>query len=686
MNLVSTKKGEVMRNSRFSAGSVVPLGWAVILLSAVWLVAGTSGAAAATSRWKPEAATYGVGETSNIGVTMSDGTVLRVDEYYPTTASGAPAAGPFPVLLTQVPYGKSTAAEPYFNIYAYPDTYFVQRGYIELVADVRGTGDSQGTFGLFDPVQATDGATLVKWAAQLPHSDGNVGLFGASYFGINQLLTAAAVGPHSHLKAIFPELAGNDIYRDTAFFGGVFDAEFASLFFGEMANDNTTNPVLETAGSTSSNPVDTAGVETSHAAGLLSFQGALGLSVATGGAETYDGAYWMARNPRTMLQRIVANHIPAFLVGGWYDLFQRGELLNYSGLQNAYDGRPVSAPLLPHQRLTSRYQLLMEPRYHLTCCAAAGAAVDDNDLQLAWFDQFLKGENTGITDTSDPLHVYMLGAGKYVDTRDYPFSAAKPTTLYLGAGPSGSSAPSTNDGTLGAKPTSSTGQDRVVFTGASQPCDRQTEQWAAGAGNVAASAAGQTDEPCATNDIGKQAGPGALTYTTAPFTQNEVIAGPIDATIYATSTAPDTYLEATLEDIPSGTSTSSTPITSGGLLGSFRALDRNLSWFAPDGKPLIPYHPYTQASQTPVPTGKVTRFDIEVFPTFAEIAKGERLRLTITTSDSPHLVFNSSQLQNLAGGVYEVQRNSTAASFLEVPIAPASAYTTTCSLCANPLP
>lgn len=674
-------KGNPLLRSR-----IARMACAVALSGAVCLSAGVSAAAADTTQWKPEAATYGVGQNLNIPVTMSDGTVLRVDEYYPTTASGAAAPGPFPVLLTQVPYGKSTAAEPYFNIYAYPNTYFVQRGYVELVADVRGTGDSQGTFGLFDPVQATDGATLVNWGAHLPNSNGSVGLFGASYFGINQLLTAAAVGPRSHLKAIFPELAGNDLYRDTAFFGGVFDAEFASLYFGEMANDNATNPVLETAGSTSSDPIDTAGVEMSHAAGLFSFQGALGLNAATGGADSYDSAYWMARNPRTMLRRIVANNIPAFLVGGWYDLFQRGELLNYSGLQNAFDHRPVGAPMLPNQPLTGRYQLLMESRYHLTCCDPPSSAVDDNGLQLAWFDQFLKGEDTGITDTSDPLHLYTLGTGKYIDTTGYPFPGAKPTKIYLGAGPSGSQASSTNDGTLSTnKPTGTTGQDPVVFTGATQTCDRQTEQWAGGAGAVGPEGAGQPDEPCGGNDAAKQAGPGSLTYTTAPFTDNEMIAGPIDAAIYATSTAPDTYLEATVEAIPSGSSTSSTSITSGGLLGSLRAVNHKNSWYAPDGNPLIPYHPYTQASRTPVPTGKVTRFDIEVFPTFAEIAKGDRLRLTITTSDSPHLMFNTSQLANLSGGLYEIQHNSSAASFLELPLAPASAYRKPCSLCANPL-
>jgi putative CocE/NonD family hydrolase len=602
-------------------------------------------AAPVAAAWTPEAATYGVGQITNIRVTTSDGTVLRVDEYYPTTPSGAAAKGPFPVLLTQIPYGKGNSSGSGYN-----NPYFVQRGYIEVVADVRGTGDSHGAFGMFDPVQATDGAQLVKWSAQLPNSDGNVGLFGASYFGINQLLTAAAVGPHSHLKAIFPELAGNDLYRDTAFFGGVFDVEFGSIFIGGMAGYNTAGPPLETAAATSPDPVDTARVQLQHAGDLLAYQGGTLANLASQGDETYDGAYWMARNPRTMLARIVANHIPAFLVGGWYDLFQRGELLNYSGLQNAYDGRPVSAPMLPNQRLTGRYQVIMEPRYHLTCCAPPSGAIDDNDVQLEWFDQFLKGENTGITDTSDPLHVYTLGTGKYVDTRTYPFAAAKPTTLYLGAGPSGSSAPSANDGTLSAtKPTTAGGEDPVVFTGASQPCDRQTEQWAAGGGDVAAADTGQPDEPCGSNDVAKQAGPGSLTYTTAPFAKVEVIAGAIDATIYATSTAPDTYLEATLEDIPSGSASSSSSITSGALLGSFRALNDRLSWFAPGGEPLIPYHPYTRASQTPVPTGQVTWFDIEVFPTFAEIPAGDRVRLTITTSDSPHLAFTPNQLGSLAG-------------------------------------
>jgi hypothetical protein len=75
-----------------------------------------------------------------------------------------------------------------------------------------------------------------------------------------------------------------------------------------------------------------------------------------------------------------------------------------------------------------------------------------------------------------------------------------------------------------------------------------------------------------------------------------------------------------------------------------------------------------------VPTGKVTRYDIEVFPTVAQIAKGHSLRLTLTTNDTPHLLPTRTQAADLAGGLYEIQRNRAAASFLEVPLADASAF------------
>jgi hypothetical protein len=65
-----------------------------------------SASAAPGSHWTPEPASYGTASTNDIAIKGAGGTTIRVDEIYPTTASGAAAKGPFPVLLTMTPYGK----------------------------------------------------------------------------------------------------------------------------------------------------------------------------------------------------------------------------------------------------------------------------------------------------------------------------------------------------------------------------------------------------------------------------------------------------------------------------------------------------------------------------------------------------------------------------------------------------
>lgn len=647
------------------------------ILLLVLLVALLSAAPASAQPWQPGPAKYGARKDANVRVTMPDGTSLRANVYYPTDpATGQDAPGPFPVIMVMTPYGRDTVgaasgqeggAEAATK--AGPIPYMISRGYIDVVAEVRGTGDSEGSFNLLDPIQGQDGANLVRWAAQLPHSNGRVGTYGPSYMGLDQYMTANAIGPNSPLKALFPIVAGNDTYRDVVFQGGLLDAEF------DLAVITTIFGPLELVNPAAENPTDVGDllkVESQHAPALLTYNLSQILNIASGGDQAYDEDYWQTRAPRNMLDRIVHNGIPAFMVDGWFDLYQRGAMLNYSGFQNAYFGRPVGAPMRPSQPVTGRYQLLQGPWYHLD----AGFGFDVYKVELAWFDRWLKDQPTGIDQTSHPLHLYALGGNRWVDTARYPLTEAQAHTYYLSGGPSGSGAPSQNDGRLAtARPTGSSGADQVLFTGTSSPCNFGTEQWSFGALTLAAEEGQLPPNPCTQDDRSIQTGPGALTYTAPPLSQTTLLAGPIDATIYATSTRPDVELVATIEDVaPNG---ASKPLTTGALLGSFRELDHALTWYAPDGRPLSPYHPYTRASVTPVPTGEVTRFDIEVFPTLAELAAGHRLRLTLATGDSPHLVPIPAQAANLAGGVYQVQRTAGAASYLEVPTASPGAFTGT---------
>ena len=75
--------------------------------------------------------------------------------------------------------------------------YLIERGYIDVVVDVRGAGNSGGDFSLFGPRERQDGVELARWAARLPGSNGRVGMAGSSYLGLNQIFTAALAGRHS---------------------------------------------------------------------------------------------------------------------------------------------------------------------------------------------------------------------------------------------------------------------------------------------------------------------------------------------------------------------------------------------------------------------------------------------------------------------------------------------------------
>jgi hypothetical protein len=642
--------------------------------------------AARGSRWAPEKPVYGTASTNDIAIRGAGGTTIRVNEIYPTTAAGAPAKGPFPVLLTMTPYGKGQGGSSSPGSASTPssgsatggaDNYLVQRGYIEVVEDVRGTGDSNGSWGLFDPIQQRDAIKVLHWAARLPHANGRVGTYGPSYLGIDQLLLAGAVGPHSPLKAIFPMVPANDIYRDTSFMGGLLDFEFDETYLGLTGALNTVNPL----GDTASDPAllsDLAGIETDHANGLASYHAGQTANILTGGAEAYDGAYWKARNPQTVLARVAANHIPAYMVGGEFDIFQNGEPVNYAELQNAWAGRPTTAPMQSGQRTTGRYQLIVGPWEHIN-----GSSVDVDPLELEWFDTWLKGEKTGMARTPTPLHYYDLGSGRFTETTTYPFTGATPTRLYLGAGgaltptapPAGAAGVGTGAGTGGSLPLPVAGlpappalpvgtSDTLVWSPSGAPCGRPIDQWSMGGISIPAGSAG-FEAPCASDDRLSQVGPWATTYTSAPFTHDATVAGPITATVYASSTTPETQLVAELEEVtPNG---SSYPLTEGALLGSLRAVDTSRSWTA-GGMTVLPYHPYTQAAARPVVPGQLTEYQIQIFPTLDTIAGGDRLRLTLSTTDTPHLTPLPPQLPELAGGVYTISRSAAAPSSLTVEL------------------
>jgi hypothetical protein len=281
-----------------------------------------------------------------------------------------------------------------------------------------------------------------------------------------------------------------------------------------------------------------------------------------------------------------------------------------------------------------------------------GAGIDVARLHLRWFDQWLKGRDTGILDTRRPLRVIEPGGERY-RTRAYPAERREHLRLRLGAG-----------GAL-AEERAANGSTSVTNTLLNDPCNRGvSQQWSAGMISAGLTVLLGRD-PCATEPPASDLIPGEAQFTSAPLARDLRLAGPAGLRLVATSTRPESIFVARLFDV--APDASATELTGGALLGSLRALDRRRSWRAPGGGFVLPYHRLTADSQQPVPAGESVRYEIEVRPVFTTIPAGHRLRLRIATGDFPHLAPPPTALPSLIGGEYRIAHGASLLDLVTLP-------------------
>ena len=594
------------------------------------LVGGTSAAASvpqagdAPSGWQPRPATYGVHVTEDIGVRMSDGTVLRVNVYRPAKADGSPVERRFPVILTQTPYNKSAPRLGFRN------DFLVQRGYVQVVADVRGTGSSQGEWDSFGAREQKDGAELVEWAhsPKRPWSNGRVGLWGISYAAINQFFTAAR--KPAGLKAIFPIVPAGDVYRDVVASGGQIDSGFIPFWLGLVTATGLVPPAVNRVA-----PDDALLTLLQHAQGALDFQVPTITDALTGGDQAYDGPFYRLRSPLNVVDRV---DVPTFVVGGEYDLFQRGEPMLYDALRR--NGVPT--------------RLLIGPWNHVQ--AAAGPGLPDGKvpsldvLALRWLDRYVRGdEDPALASDVKPVTYYEIGSGKWrTAPRWLPGSVSARTYQLDGAAAPGS------PGVLTPDAVTETGGDDVYPVPVAGLCTRSASQWTAG---LAAVPGCETD-----NQLNDQLG---TSYETAPLDEPVHLMGPVDARLFVSTTASDGMLSVAVEDVaPDG---SVDRLTGGWQVLSHRALDGSRA-VRRDGEVLQPFHPFTRAAQLAVEPGEVMAVDVEVFPTGAVLRKGHRLRITVQSFDTPHLTATVPQTLDSAGGIITIHHSPRLRSRLVLPV------------------
>jgi putative CocE/NonD family hydrolase len=580
------------------------------LVAATPVIASTHGHAAA---WKPRPATYGIAKTTNVSIKMDDGVVLKADVLRPAAKDGSAAPGKFPVILSQTPYNKNS---PQLN---FENDYLVQRGYIQVIVDVRGTGSSGGQWASFSPREQKDSYQCAVWAHKIKGGNGDVGLYGGSYGAINQLLTAAQHPPG--LKAEFPIVPMGDAYRDVAVSGGQSDTAFIPSWLGLVTGTGAL-PSTDTL----SDPAGSASALADHAQGAANFQVPVVASAVTGQKvsgydSAYDGKFYRQRSPLNVIDKV---DVPTFIVGGEYDLFQRSEPMLY----NALHARGVPA------------RLLIGPWTHLQAGAAADLPADGvpalTSLELRWFDHYLRGTPDPTLDKDVPqVAAYRIGSGHYEASSAYPPADTRYRALAL----SGSATPGAPGELTAAKPTAGTGM--VPWVPAAGICSESTEQWTAG---------GAPAEPVCTGNHNVNDYTG-VAYD-LPVSQQELrIAGTSMAHLYVSTTRNDAMIVARLEDVsPDG---SVAPLSSGWQVLSLRALDKSKSAYA-DGMLVQPWHPDTRASVLPVKADTIYKLDVEIFPTLATLARGHSLRLALQTVDEPHANGSVPQTSDGAGGTVTV--------------------------------
>jgi len=265
--------------------------------------------------------------------------------------------GPWPALLMRQPYGRAIASTV---TYAHP-TWYAQHGFLVVVQDVRGRGESEGNFQGFAQ-EASDGADAVRWVRQLANCNGRVGTYGFSYQGLSQLLND---GPDNDglPDCLAPAMAGLDERTHWASEGG---AHWWGLGLGwglQLAAQRCQRQGDDQGWQAIRNSLER-GSFLGEGMALLERHDPTGMALEWLTRNPADPEVWRVHTPSPALLRR-----PMLLLGGWHDP-HLGGVLDLWHRSQAAGGSP---------------QLRIGAWSHLHWPGGA------DSMQLAFFQQHLQG-------------------------------------------------------------------------------------------------------------------------------------------------------------------------------------------------------------------------------------------------------------------------------------------------------
>ncbi len=542
---------------------------------------------------------YSLKFEADVPVLMRDGTKTYADVYRPD------APGRFPALLTRTPYDKMSPpnrSTPLDPINA------AMSGYAVVVQDVRGRYASEGEFSpLFQEID--DGYDSVEWVGGQSWCTGKVGMYSISYAGATQWLAAKAKPPS--LAAIVPGMTASDYHEGWTWQGGAFELGFNLTWaMGALVSDNWAN--LE----------GRLGLSAARREAFLDSKDDLAAGMEHLPLNTYaplqDGLApwyyeWLAHPEYDDYWKRISieeSHgeieVPALNVGGWHDIFMGGTLRNFvrmremGATEDARRGQRLVVGPWVHERLPSPM-----PGQHYFGIRASANTMGLQPMILRFFDYWVKGEDNGLMDEK-PVRIFVMGENVWRLEDEWPLARAETVPYYLHS--QGKANTAEGDGTLSPEAPASeppdvyayNPSDPVPTTGGGLCCDPIWMAW------------GVYDQRPAESrhDV--------LVYSTPPMEQDTEVTGPVTATLYASSSAPDTDFTAKLVDVdPCGYARN---LTDGIIRARYR-------------KPKAP--------ASLIEPGRVYEYTIDLWATSNVFKKGHRIRLEISSSNFPRFDRNT---------------------------------------------
>jgi predicted acyl esterase len=291
----------------------------------------------------------------------------------------------------------------------------------------------------------------------------------------------------------------------------------------------------------------------------------------------------------------------------------------------------VNTQITADTEVSGRYQVILGDWSH-------GGGLDLG-IQLQWYDTWIKGADTGLaTNTKTPLHLAELGGTKrWINSSCYPLVESY-APLYLASG-------------------------KKLATAAEADDAQDTLSWVA---------------PSSTS--------AALEYASEPFDDGVMLAGPLAAQLYVSSSNENIQLNIMVLD--RGPDGKTSQISQGSILGTLRNLDSDKSWRDPARLPKRPY--LTLDQDQALSPGEPTLLEVPLWPTVWSIEPNHSIVVRLVSQP------NSSDCQDplgvpvgcypsdpmvssLTGGTYEVHHGGTHGSLISLPLVKHGAFPSSAS-------